>query len=338
MARNEQLIRQHKILQILERVRFGKTIEELVQDCVEELGLTSLHPRTVRRDLEALQAAGIDVAAHDEQRGRVWKLGARHRSDHRIMATASELIALSLGRELLHPLAGTPFWMGIESFWNKIREELPATVWEYYDKYSASLRVSGLTDKSYEKHHGIIKTINRAILEHRVVEVLYESRSKPQSLRQLEPYALVLFQSSLYLIAADHDQEDRSVLAKTFKIDRMEKAMLLDEWFKVPEDLNLDEFIGNSIGVFFGTETRHFKIRLTPEAARLLMEDPWLPNQQLTKLESGDFLLELKAVGDVEVVQRVLSMGSEAEILQPESARQTMARIAASLAQTYCST
>ena len=53
MARNEQLIRQHKILQILERVRYGKTLQELQADIVEELGLKSLHTRTLRRDLEA---------------------------------------------------------------------------------------------------------------------------------------------------------------------------------------------------------------------------------------------------------------------------------------------
>ena len=43
MARNEQLIRQHKILQILERVRYGKTLKELSDDLVEELGLASIH-------------------------------------------------------------------------------------------------------------------------------------------------------------------------------------------------------------------------------------------------------------------------------------------------------
>ena len=67
MARNEQLIRQHKVLQILERVRFGKTLEEIRDDVVDELGLKSLSTRTLRRDLEALQAAGIDVDVHDTQ-------------------------------------------------------------------------------------------------------------------------------------------------------------------------------------------------------------------------------------------------------------------------------
>ena len=60
MARNEQLIRQHKLLQLLELSRFGRTLEELRGDLVADLGLTKLHERTVRRDLEALQAAGFD--------------------------------------------------------------------------------------------------------------------------------------------------------------------------------------------------------------------------------------------------------------------------------------
>ncbi len=93
MARNEQLIRQHNLLQILERFRFGRTLTELRDELVEELGLTSLHTRSVRRDLEALQAAGIDLGVHEAARGRVWKLGPRFRGSHKITASASELLA-----------------------------------------------------------------------------------------------------------------------------------------------------------------------------------------------------------------------------------------------------
>ena len=105
MARNEQLIRQHKLLQILERYRFGRTLSEVRDELVEELGLSSLHTRSVRRDTEALQAAGFDVVSVEAERGRVWKLGPRFKGSHKITASATELMALSLGRDLMHPLA-----------------------------------------------------------------------------------------------------------------------------------------------------------------------------------------------------------------------------------------
>ena len=53
MSRNAQLIRQHKLLQLLERTRAGQTVEELQEAMAKELGLPSLHVRTVKRDLEA---------------------------------------------------------------------------------------------------------------------------------------------------------------------------------------------------------------------------------------------------------------------------------------------
>ena len=59
MARNEQLIRQHKLLQLLEYSRFGRTLSELRSDLVADLGLTTLHERTVRRDVESAPGGWI---------------------------------------------------------------------------------------------------------------------------------------------------------------------------------------------------------------------------------------------------------------------------------------
>ena len=138
---------------------------------------------------------------HEQDRGRAWKLGAGFRGTHKITASASELIALSLGRDLMLPLVGTPFWHGIETFWNKVREELPTSVWEHYEKYRRFLAVLGLPTKSYEEHQGVLKTINRAILEHRVVEIEYQSIGKPVAQRRIEPLGVIYFQSSLYMLA-----------------------------------------------------------------------------------------------------------------------------------------
>ncbi len=335
MARNEQLIRQHKILQILERYRFGRLLEEIRNELVDELGLTSLHQRTVRRDLDALQSAGIDVAVHDEQRGRVWKLGDQSKGAHKISVSSTELIALSLSRELLHPLAGTTFWQGIETFWNKLQDQLPDSVWDHYDKYRQVLHVLGTPAKTYAKQHGVLKSINRGILEHRIVEVEYQPIGKPASIRRIEPYAVVFYQSSLYILAAAHELPEDQDRIRHLKLDRFRKATALDEWFKPVEEEEVDRRLGESMGVFGGGKPRNFKIRISALAAPWVLEDPWHSKQEVQRRKDGSIVLVVQAAHDLEVIPRVLALGGEAEVLAPASCRRAIAETIRKMADPY---
>lgn len=336
MARNEQLIRQHKILQILERLRFGATLEELRDSVVDELGLTSLHTRSIRRDLEALTAAGMPVADEENQRGRVWKLSRSDKGLHKIAINSSELIALSMGRDLMLPLVGTQFWIGIESFWNKVREQLPESVFEHYERYRRTLYVLGIPTKSYEKHQGMMKTVNRAIQEHRVLEMDYQVPGRPPSQRTIEPYGVVLFQSSIYVVATetarDGDDADR---LRHWKLDRFQSAKALDRWFKPDENIDLQAHLGQSVGIFSGVEPKEYLIRLSDQAARWVEEDPWHPGQTLTKNEDGAVILSVKAYHDTEIIQRVLRLGSQAEVLSPAHCRDEIGRTVRELATLY---
>jgi predicted DNA-binding transcriptional regulator YafY len=337
MARNEQLIRQHKILQILERVRYGKTLDELRDDLVDELGLVSLHSRSVRRDLEALQAAGLDVDAHDSSRGRVWKLGPKAKGSYQITASATELIALSLGRDLMYPLAGTPFWIGIESFWNKIQEELPETVLSHYQRHRQLLHVLGVPSKSYEKHQGILSTLNRAIQEHRVVEVEYQSLGKSPALRKIEPLAVAIYQSSVYIIAGAHEIEDPDERIRHWKLDRFHKAEALDQWFKPPEGFDVKSHLARSVGIYSSGRSANFKVRISSFAAPFVLEDPWHPEQKIKPLDDGSIELTVKAVHEMEIIPKVLALGGEAELLSPKSSRNRLSEIAQKLLDQHVS-
>jgi predicted DNA-binding transcriptional regulator YafY len=344
MARNEQLIRQHRLLQILERRRYGSTLDELTESIVDELGLTSLHPRSTRRDLEALLAAGFDISSEDSPRGKLWRMRREDRGLHRIHASASELIALSMGRDLLLPLVGTPFWHGIESFWNKVREQLPDGVWEHYQRYRRHLHVLGVPAKTYEKQQGILRNINRAIQEHRQVEIEYQSVGKPTSRRIIEPYGLVIYQSSIYVVATEarehpthHPAEPdaTSDRIRHWKLDRFEKAHALDAWFKPDPQLDLDQHLGQSVGIFSGGQLETYRVRLSAAAAGWVKEDPWHPNQQLDPLENGEWVLTVPAFHPLEILAKVLPLGTEAEVLSPNSCREELAAIAQQLASRY---
>lgn len=336
MARNEQLIRQHKILQVLERLRYGATLDELRDSIVDELGLTSLHARSIRRDIEALTAAGMPIVDEETPRGRVWKLSRADKGLHKLAITASELIALSMGRDLMLPLVGTQFWIGIESFWNKVREQLPDAVWEHYERYRRTLYVLGLPTKSYEKHQGILKTANRAIQEHRSLEIEYQVPGRPASIRVIEPYGVALFQSSIYVVATEEKRDGEGTdRLRHWKLDRFTAAKALDHWFKPNEAIDLQSHLGQSVGIFSGAEPRDYVIRLSEQAARWVQEDPWHAQQKIEPSTDGHILLTVTAYHDTEIIQRVLRLGAEAEVISPAHCREEIKRTIKELSARY---
>ncbi len=335
MARNEQLIRQHKLLQLLEYSRFGRTLDELRGDLIADLGLTNLHERTVRRDIEALQAAGFDIQSDTVERGKVYKLGQNNTGVHEIGISSTELIALSIGRELLYPLLGTQYWRGIETFWNKVQETVPNGVFDHYARFRKTLHVFGTPSKTYEHHEGMLKTINRAILEHRVVEIEYESVGKPASTRRIEPYGLAVYQSSIYVIAAAEEISDPSERLRNWKLDRFRHATALDEYFKPNPNIDVSDHLSKSIGIFSGETSTLVKIRLGQRAAAWVGEDPWHPDQQLESQEDGSAILTVPASHPREVLPKVLSLGSDAEVLGPEPFRKAVAEAVANMAASY---
>src|SRR5207253_8283170 len=163
---------------------------------------------------------------------------------------ATELIALSLGRDLLYPLAGTPFWHAIESFWSKLQQELPSSVWKHYEAYRQVLYVRGLPAKSYERQHGTLSAIHRAIHERRIVLAVYQPPGKDPQERKIEPYAVVFYQGSLYIVAAAHEIPPREDRIRHLKLDRFLKATPLDSFFHKPADFDLEKHLVGGIGTF----------------------------------------------------------------------------------------
>jgi len=335
VARNEQLIRQHRVMQLLESSRYGRTLDELRAELIKELGLTELHERTVRRDLDALLASGLDIQAELLERGKVYKLGRVEKSVHKIGLSATELIALSIGRDLLFPLIGTQYWQGIESFWSKVQDEVPAGVWEHYEKYRKTLHVLGSPSKSYAKHEGVLRTINRAISEHRVLEAEYASVGKTAKKRLIEPYGLAFYQNNIYLVAAAQEIVNPDERIRHWKLDRFVRATALDQWFKPDPAIDLHEHLSRSMGIFSSDETVDVQIRLTQRATAWVSEEPWHPEQILKTQADDTSILTVPASHPRELMPKLLGLGEDAEVLRPESFRTAVAEVVRKMAAAY---
>ncbi len=339
MPRNDQLIRQLRLLQILEQHRYGQTIGELRETLVERMGLSGLSERTVRRDLESLQSAGFDVRTERCGRHTKWVLGKLgEKVLHHVGVNASELVALWLGKELLAPLAGTMFWEGIESFWQKIRDEVPEGVLSHFEAFSRVLRVQGVHTKSYEDKKGMLQTIHRCIDEHRVLRANYRTVGKPARVRRIEPYGMVIYQGNLYVVGGDGDVADGgSPPIKQWKLDRFASCEALDEWFKVPNSFDFDRYLRASIGPFAGAQQTTYRIRIDADAAPWVLEDPWHADQVVERQADGSVIITLQAAHSMAVIPRVLALGTAAELLEPVETRRQLAESLRRTAALYAS-
>ena len=94
MPRGDQIGRQWSIIQTLISSRMGKTAAELA----EEL---ECNPRTIYRDLEALQVAGFPIYTDRMEGKNLWSLLDTVRHEIPIPFSLTELMALYFSRDML---------------------------------------------------------------------------------------------------------------------------------------------------------------------------------------------------------------------------------------------
>ncbi len=121
----------------------------------------------------------MDITTEETARGKVWKLRRADIGLHKITISATELISLSM----VPRLDGAADWYrvlaGDRVLLEQIRDQLPEGVWDHYQRYRKTIKVIGLPSKSYDKQQGMLRTVNRAIAEHRVLEIEYDRLINP---------------------------------------------------------------------------------------------------------------------------------------------------------------
>jgi len=173
-----------------------------------------------------------------------------------------------------------------------------------------------------EHRQQMLLLLNRALIEGRKVHMVYETRSRggEVSERVVRPYHVVPYVRSWQLIA--HCERRDEVLM--FKVDRIQEATLLEERYRIPDDFNLDDYMGATWGLMRGEagEPADVVLRFGPEAGRWVAEEYWHPSQQAEEQPDGSVLFRLRVAVTPEFVNWLLYYGSRVEVLAPASLRE----------------
>jgi predicted DNA-binding transcriptional regulator YafY len=324
MPRNDQMIRQLHLLRELESLR-GKTLRELTSALPKDY---ARHERTVRRDLEALEAAGFPLITETINGQTRWRFIDGYRNTLALGFSPSEIIALRLTRQLLAPLEGTDIQESLQSALAKAEAGIPTLENHTPRHLPAIFSFNVGSHKSYASHKATIATLIKATAKLHTVQMRYFSAARNQiTRREVSPYRLWYTHGALYLIGYCHLRTD----VRMFAVERIKSVTLTDHPFQIPLDFDIEDYVKDAIGIMRGQPIK-VELRFNTSTAAWVKDRLWHPTQTLTPLKHGELTMTLTVANNRELVGWILSFGSGVRVIEPASLRQAVRQEAKSIA------
>jgi proteasome accessory factor B len=276
--------------------------------------------RTIRRDLDALEQAGVlfdREVDEDDQRVRV-RLADQGRAQLKL--SARECYTLLAARGLLEVFDGSPFAEDMRSVFSKVAGALPknqrADLEDLRDRFRF-VPDGGL--KSYPKHGQITEMLMQAVIHQHAVGFAYQAPKKKPRTGVLEPYAMVQFRLGLYVVGlrryhAGAEPPD----IRVFAVERFRSVEpRRSEPFEVPEGFDLGKYFRGAFGLHNGTEEKKVAIDFERAVATYVGARVYQEGQQIRLRDNGRIRLEFTATDLTEVVPFVLQWGEHATVVEP---------------------
>jgi predicted DNA-binding transcriptional regulator YafY len=308
MPRSAEVIRQWTILRDLEASR-----RLTIDDLAKRTGVTT---RTIRRDLEALQAAGFPLFDEIHEGKKYWTL--EQRAFRRLDATGftlAELSALYFSRTLVECLAATPFQRDVRSAFDKLAAALSPGMRQFLDRLPLVMQAKAEPGAAAvavsPRHAAAVAQLLDATLHHRRLAMRYRSLSSGREKDYVvEPYRLVFAQGGLYLVAFVPEYDE----FRTFAVERLLSLSVSEERFE-PVERDQEAF-AHSLGVHEGPPER-IEIAFEPRIVPYVKDRVWHSSQQIRDEADGSIVLTLDVCNDFALRSWILGFGPLARVVSP---------------------
>lgn len=227
--------------------------------------------------------------------------------------TLSELMSLYVYRDLVRVFRGTYLYDSLESLFKKVRSTLPPQTIAYLDGLQSVYQVGIKPYNPYGPIREILHQVSQAAEKHHRIEVVYTPLHNKETRRKVDPYRVWFYDGALYLIGFCYLRGE----VRMFVLDRIKMLQVTEERFRPPQDFDLNEFLKHRFKVMDG-DLYTVKVRISPEWARWVGEKVWHESQKARKLPNGGLEMTFRVAGLEEIKRWVLSLGPEAEALEPD--------------------
>jgi proteasome accessory factor C len=195
---------------------------------------------------------------------------------------------------------------GLQSARRKITEALG------HDPSEEGLEIARLGDDSE-----IVRKVNKAIAERRVLEIHYYKENEDQfTKREVEPYRLANGPEGWYVGCWDLGRDD----VRHFRLDRIKEAKLTGRGFEPRPEVESMPGLETWLTEGEVEDAKVARVWVSPDRARWIREERTV----IEELADGAVTVELPYAGAAWLIREVLKGAGDLVVLEPEAAREAV--------------
>ena len=314
---NLQIRRIFAIIRILIKRRNPSSLSEIA-DNLEEYDIPSPSTRTLERDIKEIESLGYKISLG---KGKGYLLQNREDIAGKHF-TDDEVQALQMSRAVFKYFDGTHIKSAVDEAINMItgakRGDLTR---DYLEELEDNFMVHlgphrDLTDRG-DMVDEIISAINGRVQ----LKISYQKPNVAEDSGIIEPYRLILYKDTLYLLAkkiTESQKKDRAL--QIYHVSRINSADQIDKNFNRSEKLieEFEEKLSHTFGILAFGDLTDVTLTFSNVVSHAIKERVWHNSQEIT--EHNDFVeLKLKVLDSGEFIAWLLSWGKSLIKVEPES-------------------
>ena len=261
--------------------------------------------RTIYRDIDTLTLAGVPIIMQPGMNGGIQILDAY--KVNKSYFTQRDLSTLLLG---LNSISPTLSMEEESSALSKIKNLIPKDIYDEVEKKMSQISIDLTSWASNNQTSKTFKKIKKAIDESKVITFSYYDRSMNTTIRNVEPYRLVMKDTSWYLQAYCLLRNEKRV----FRISRMENVEIKETFEK--RDLTFPQLSGDK---WIGDKLMTIKLKVDLLARERIVER--CGEDAIESIEKEKMIVNFPFVDDDYGYSILLSFGETCECLEPEYVR-----------------
>jgi predicted DNA-binding transcriptional regulator YafY len=303
------------------------SLKDIKRRLREDLGL-SVSDRTIKRDIRTLREdLGFKILYSRKKDGYYFEKKPEFIFPK---LTEGEFFTLIITANLINQFKNTPLEKDFESLQKKLEAILTDKVIISSEKLRMALSIPFNFIKprvdikdTFEKIFKAINQKNRILIKYHTI---YSDEIKE---RKVDPYHIYNYEGIWYFCGFCHLRNE----IRDFALDRVESVRILRERFDMPKDFDFYEYLKSAFRIYKGNTTK-VKIKFDSYQAKWIKERIWHETQKIEEFDDGSIIYEIIA-NEEEIRRWVIGYGSHAEVLEPQSLRDSIKEELKKMIQIY---